>query len=470
MKQQDIGLIGLAVMGQNLVLNIASHGFSVAVYNRTAEKTRTFMDIRAAGHDILGTYSLEDFVKALKPPRRIILMVKAGQPVDDFIEQLVPCLDEGDIVIDAGNSHFPDTERRIAQLEEQGIQYMGMGVSGGEEGALKGPSIMPGGARDAYAAIEPIITNIAAQVNGEPCCTYIGARGAGHYVKMVHNGIEYGIMQMICEAYDIMKSGLGLPAEEMSTIFGQWNGGPLNSYLVEITWKILARKDEDGKSPLVEAILDTAQQKGTGKWTSQNALDLGMPIPSINMAVEARIISALKDERIAASKMLLGQADAFDGDKQAWIDKLHDALYGSVITSYAQGLALIKAASDEYGYDVNLDAVARIWRGGCIIRSVMLEPIRQAYRKDSSLANLMMDDHFKKELGRVEANWREVVSTAIKQGIPVLVLSASLGYYDMYRRDRLPANLLQAQRDFFGAHTYRRIDKEGIFHTIWDEG
>ncbi len=468
MKQNDIGLIGLAVMGQNLVLNMANHGFSVAVYNRTAEKTRQFLETKAPSQAIAGTETIEAFVSALSRPRRMILMVKSGQPVDDFIDQLIPHLEKGDVLVDAGNSHFPDTERRIEALKGRGIQFLGMGVSGGEEGALKGPSIMPGGPREGYTAIEPIVTTIAAQVDGEPCCTYIGPRGAGHYVKMVHNGMEYGIMQMICEVYDLLRFGLGYPSDRISEIFQSWDAGPLGGYLMEISWKILARQDDDTGQPLVEQILDTAQQKGTGKWTSQSALDLGIPIPSINAAVVARMISAAKDERVRAAGALRGPSRALPDDDGTWVDKLRDALHGSIITSYAQGMALIQAASAEYAYDLQLDEVARIWRGGCIVRSVMLEPIREAYRGDPALPNLMLNDHFTRQLNGLESHWREVVGLAARHGIPALVLGASLGYYDMYRRERLPANLLQAQRDFFGAHTYRRIDRDGVFHTQWE--
>jgi len=468
-KQHDIGLIGLAVMGQNLVLNIANNGFPVAVYNRTTQKTRDFMDGAASGKDIAGAYSLEEFTGLLKKPRRIVIMVKAGNPVDDFIDQLKPHLEKGDIIIDAGNSFFGDTERRAADLESAGINYIGTGVSGGEEGALKGPSIMPGGQKEAYAALEPILTRIAAKVNGEPCCTYIGPRGAGHYVKMVHNGIEYGIMQLLAEVYDFFSRGLGYSAARLAEVVNDWNAGELNSYLMEITGKILGKADPGTGKPLVEVILDTAQQKGTGKWTSQNAFDLGVPIPTINAAVEARIISAHKDERVEAAKFLTGPAPVKIEEGGEWVALVRDALYASIITSYAQGLALIRVASKEYGYDIHMEEVARIWRGGCIIRAAMLEPIRAALKKNPSLSNLMMDETFGKLLNGFHANWRKVVTTAVQHGLPCLALSASLGYYDMYREERLPANLTQAQRDFFGAHTYNRIDKEGVFHTIWSE-
>ncbi|MFB0516209.1 MAG: NADP-dependent phosphogluconate dehydrogenase [Candidatus Neomarinimicrobiota bacterium] len=469
MEQRDIGLIGLAVMGQNLVLNIVNHGFSMAVYNRTAERTQEFIQGKGSRKEIQGTYSLEDFTAALSCPRRIILMVKAGGPVDAFIEQLKPHLESGDIVMDAGNSHFQDTERRAAELEGQGIHYLGMGVSGGEKGALQGPSIMPGGPEEAYEHVKPILTEIAAKVDGEPCCTYIGPKGSGHYVKMVHNGIEYGIMQLIAETYEIMKTGLELSPGRLAEVFDSWNAGELNGYLMEITARILARVDPETDKPLVEVILDSAQQKGTGKWTSQNAFDLGVPIPTINAAVEARIISAYKAERTAAAKVFEGPGPTRGQDKDKWIARLRDALHASVITSYAQGLALIRAASKEYGYDIKLDEVAKIWRGGCIIRAAMLKPIRAAYRKNPALTNLMMDAAFRERLNSLHSNWRRVVAMAAERGLPGLALSASLGYYDMYRRERLPANLTQAQRDFFGAHTYQRVDREGVFHTVWEE-
>ena len=469
MATQDIGLIGLAVMGQNLVLNMANSGFSVAVYNRTREKTEAFAGGPAAGKAIEAAYTIEQFVKALVRPRRIILMVKAGAPVDHFISQLQPHLDKGDVIIDAGNSFFGDTDRRCASLDKVGIHFIGMGVSGGEEGALKGPSIMPGGSREAYGIIEPIVTAIAAQVGGQACCTYIGPRGAGHYVKMVHNGIEYGIMQLICEGYDFLKTGLGLPPEQLAKIFRDWNAGHLDSYLMEITAKILAKTDPETGGPLVELILDRAQQKGTGKWTSQNALDLGVPIPTINAAVEARILSALKSEREKISRKLTGPEPSIGEDQQEWIAALGDALEAAMIISYAQGLALIKAASKEYDYDIRVDEVARIWRGGCIIRSTLLEPIRAAYELDPQLLNLMVSPHFAGALQRLQGPLRKIVSRASANGLPCLALGASLGYYDMYRRERLPANLLQAQRDFFGAHTYQRVDQAGVFHTAWDE-
>ncbi|MFQ6617196.1 MAG: NADP-dependent phosphogluconate dehydrogenase [Fidelibacterota bacterium] len=469
MNRNDFGLIGLAVMGQNLVLNIERNGFSVAVFNRTAEKTKEFLNRRAKGKKIVGTYSIEEFVKLLERPRRIIIMVKAGKPVDELIANLKPYLNRDDILIDAGNSFFKDTERRAAALENKGIRYVGMGVSGGEEGALKGPSIMPGGPKDAYRIIEPVITKIAARVNGENCCTYIGPGGAGHYTKMVHNGIEYGIMQLICETYDILRTGLGLSAGESSDVFGEWNTAELNSYLIEITVKVLSRIDPETNKPLVDLILDTAGQKGTGKWTSQNAFDLGVPVPTINAAVEARILSAHREERLSAARILRGPKRTFAGGKTDIISVLKDALHASIITSYAQGMALLRAASIEYGYGMKPDEIAKIWRGGCIIRAKMLEEIRTAYRKNPSLANLMVDQYFSEKLNALQENWRSAVNSAVQLGIPCPAMSASLNYFDAYRQKRLPANLLQAQRDYFGAHTYQRIDMEGVFHTIWEE-
>ena len=466
MSKQDIGLIGLAVMGQNLVLNMESKGFSVAVFNRTGTKTEKFAAEKAVGKNILPSYSIEEFVNSLSIPRKVMLMVKAGQAVDDFIDRVKPLLSKGDIIIDGGNSFFMDTERRSKELEADGLRYIGTGVSGGEEGALKGPSIMPGGSEDAYRELEPILTKIAAQVDG-PCCTYIGPRGAGHYVKMVHNGIEYGDMQLICEAYYMMKNLLGLGAEELHEVFSEWNRGELNSYLIEITADIFSCTDEETGQPLVELILDKAGQKGTGKWTSQNALDLGVPAPTINAAVTARIMSAYKDERVEAAKILTGPAIAFDGDKKQMIEAIRNALYASKITSYAQGMALLKAASEEYGYNLNFGEIARIWKGGCIIRAQFLDRIKQAFQRREDLPNLLMDPEFREDVTTRQQDWREVVREAKKQGVPVPAMSASLDYFDSYRREKLPANLIQAQRDYFGAHTYRRIDKEGVFHTEW---
>ncbi|MFQ5824516.1 MAG: NADP-dependent phosphogluconate dehydrogenase [bacterium] len=467
MKKSDFGIIGLAVMGQNLVLNIERNGFSVAVFNRTAKRTKEFIEGKAKGKNIIDTYDIAEFVNALQRPRRILLMVKAGKPVEDFIALLKPHLDNGDIIIDAGNSFFLDTQRRASALETQGFRYIGMGVSGGEEGALKGPSIMPGGSKDAYEVIEPVVTKIAARVNGEPCCTYIGPGGAGHYVKMVHNGIEYGIMQLICETYDILKAGIGLSITETATVFDEWNMGELNSYLIEITGKILAKVDPETRQPLVDFILDTAEQKGTGKWTTQNAFDLGVPIPTINAALEARILSAYREERLEAARILQGPKRTPTDMNKKIISALEDALHASIITSYAQGMALLKSASIEYSYELKLDEIAKIWRGGCIIRARLLEPIRRAYSKNPALINLMVDEYFSEQLNASQENWRRVVNIALNLGIPCPAMSASLNYFDSYRQKRLPANLLQAQRDYFGAHTYRRIDKEGIFHTVW---
>ncbi|MBN1460329.1 MAG: decarboxylating NADP(+)-dependent phosphogluconate dehydrogenase [Armatimonadetes bacterium] len=464
---QDFGLIGLAVMGQNLALNVESKGFSVAVYNRTTARTTEFMEQLAQGKNFVGAESLEDFIQALSRPRKIMLMVKAGQPVDDFIELLLPHLEQGDLIIDGGNSHFPDTIRRNKALSEQGILYIGTGVSGGEEGALHGPSIMPGGQREAYDIVAPILTKIAAQVDGEPCCTYIGPDGAGHYVKMVHNGIEYGDMQLIAEAYYIMKNGLNLTAQELHKVFAEWNEGELNSYLIEITRDIFARKDEDTGQPLLELILDQAGQKGTGKWTSQSALDLGVSAPTIAEAVFARCISAVKDERVEASKALSGPSTTYGGDKKEFIEAIRQALYASKVCSYAQGFALMREAGKEYGWDLNFGEIAKIWRGGCIIRAQFLHHITAAYERDPKLANLMLDPFFKDVLENAQESWRHVVASAANMGFPVPAFSSALAYFDSYRRAQLPANLIQAQRDYFGAHTYRRVDKDGTFHTEW---
>jgi len=467
MPSQDFGLIGLAVMGQNLALNVESKGFSVAVYNRTTARTQEFMAGPAKGKSFVGAESLEDFVAALSRPRKIMLMVKAGQPVDDFIEQLLPHLDKGDLIIDGGNSHFPDTVRRNKALAEKGFLYIGTGVSGGEEGALLGPSIMPGGQREAYDLVAPILTKIAAQVDGESCCTHIGPDGAGHYVKMVHNGIEYGDMQLIVEAYFIMQNSLNLTAKQLHDVFAEWNDGELNSYLIEITRDIFARKDEDTGQALVEMILDRAGQKGTGKWTSQSALDLGVAAPTIAEAVFARCISAVKDERVAASKILSGPSTTYGGDTKDFIESIRQALYASKICSYAQGFALMTEAGKEYGWKLNFGEIAKIWRGGCIIRAQFLHRITEAYERDPNLANLMLDPFFKDILEGAQERWRHVVASAAHLGYPIPACSSALAYFDSYRRDRLPANLIQAQRDYFGAHTYQRTDKEGTFHTEW---
>jgi 6-phosphogluconate dehydrogenase len=467
MGKQQFGLIGLAVMGENLALNIEQHGFSVAVYNRTAEKTTAFAQGRAAGKNIRPTYSIPELLQTLETPRRVMLMVQAGAPVDDVINQLKPHLEKGDLIIDGGNSFFQDTERRARDLETLGLLFIGTGISGGEEGALHGPSIMPGGRKEAYQLMEPIFTAIAARADGEPCVTYIGPRGAGHYVKMVHNGIEYGDMQLIAESYDILKRALNLSAPELHAIFSEWNQGELSSYLVQISADIFNKVDGETGRPLVELILDEAQQKGTGKWTSQNALDLGAPTPTINAAVESRIISAYKKERVAASKILSGPARRYRGDRQRLIDAVKAALYASKICSYAQGMAMLRAASQEYGYDLPLADIARIWRAGCIIRARFLGKISAAFQRQPGLPNLLVDQEFQEAVNSRQEAWRFAIRTAVGLGIPCLAMSASLAYYDAYRSERLPTNLTQAQRDYFGAHTYRRVDKEGVFHTEW---
>jgi len=467
MGDHNLGMIGLAVMGQNLALNIESKGFSVAVYNRTAARTEEFMAGPAKGRNIKAAYSIEEFVAALARPRMVMLMVKAGAPVDEFIAHLMPHLAKGDLIIDGGNSHFPDTIRRNRELAARGVLYIGTGVSGGEEGALHGPSIMPGGQPEAYELVAPILTRIAAQVGGEPCCAYIGPDGAGHYVKMVHNGIEYGDMQLIAEAYYIMKNALNLRAPELHRIFAEWNEGPLNSYLIEITRDIFARTDEETGEPLVEMILDTAGQKGTGKWASQSALDLGVAAPTITEAVFARCISAIKQERVAASQTLRGPDGSYAGDPKSFIEAIRQALYASKICSYAQGFALMREAGKEYGWDLSFGEIAKIWRGGCIIRAQFLHRITEAYERNPHLANLMLDPFFKGVLEEAQEDWRHVVAAASTLGFPVPAFSSALAYFDSYRRARLSANLIQAQRDYFGAHTYHRVDREGTFHTEW---
>jgi 6-phosphogluconate dehydrogenase len=467
MSKADIGLTGLAVMGQNLVLNMESKGFTVAAHNRTVKTTRDFVAAHP-GKKLIGCDSFAEFVAALSRPRKIMVMVKAGPPVDQVIESLIPLLEPGDMIIDGGNSFFQDTERRSVALEKSGFRFIGTGVSGGEEGALKGPAIMPGGQRDAYDAVAPVLRAIAAKAeDGEPCVDYIGPRGAGHYVKMVHNGIEYGDMQLIAETYDLLHRVLGLSAEDLHQIFAGWNTGELKSYLIEITADIFKRVDPDTGQPLVDMILDEAQQKGTGKWTSQNALDVGAPIQTINAAVESRIISALKPQRVAASKVIRGPKRRYRGQRQKLIDAARAALYASKICSYAQGMGLLKIASDEYKYDLRLGEIAKIWREGCIIRASLLGDITAAFRRNPGLVNLLLDDAFRTAVEERQEALRFVVQTGVGLGIPVLALSASLGYFDAYRSARLPANLTQAQRDFFGAHTYRRVDKEGSFHTEW---
>ncbi|MCG6795459.1 NADP-dependent phosphogluconate dehydrogenase [Geobacillus sp. YHL] len=467
MAKQQIGVIGLAVMGKNLALNIESKGYSVAVYNRSREKTDEFLQ-EAKGKNIVGTYSIEEFVNALEKPRKILLMVKAGAPTDATIEQLKPHLEKGDIVIDGGNTYFKDTQRRNKELAELGIHFIGTGVSGGEEGALKGPAIMPGGQKEAHELVRPIFEAIAAKVDGEPCTTYIGPDGAGHYVKMVHNGIEYGDMQLIAEAYFLLKHVLGMDANELHEVFADWNKGELNSYLIEITADIFTKIDEETGKPLVDVILDKAGQKGTGKWTSQNALDLGVPLPIITESVFARFISAMKDERVKASKVLAGPAvKPFEGDRAHFIEAVRRALYMSKICSYAQGFAQMKAASEEYNWNLRYGDIAMIFRGGCIIRAQFLQKIKEAYDRDPALSNLLLDPYFKDIVERYQDALREIVATAAMRGIPVPGFASALAYYDSYRTAVLPANLIQAQRDYFGAHTYERVDKEGIFHTEW---
>jgi len=465
----DIGLIGLAVMGENLVLNMESKGYTVAVYNRTVEKVDKFVNGRGKGKKFIGAHSIEELVKSLKRPRKVMLLVKAGQAVDDFIEQLIPYLEPGDIIIDGGNTHYPDTNRRTAYVESKGLLYIGTGVSGGEEGALLGPSIMPGGSKAAWPHVKDIFQSISAKVSdGSPCCDWVGENGAGHFVKMVHNGIEYGDMQLICEAYQILHEYVGLSYDEMHEVFKEWNSGELDSYLIEITRDILGFKDEDG-SPMVEKILDTAGQKGTGKWTAVTALDFGVSLTLIGEAGFARCLSAVKDERVEASKILTGPKSTFKGDKKAFINDLRDALYASKIMSYAQGYALMRAAAEEYKWDLNYGGIALMWRGGCIIRSVFLEKIKDAFDNNKDLKNLMLDPFFSKKLISSEGAWRRVVSSALENGIPVPSLAAALTYFDGYRSSRLPANLLQAQRDYFGAHMYERVDKPRgeFFHTNW---
>jgi len=469
-EKADIGLIGLAVMGENLVLNMESKGFTVAVFNRTVEKVDAFMNNRGAGKNFIGCHSVEELVSNLAKPRKVMLLVKAGAPVDAFIEKVIPFLDKNDIIIDGGNSHFPDTIRRYEYLKEKGIQFIGTGVSGGEEGALKGPSMMPGGHPDAWPHVKDIFQSICAHVeDGSPCCEWVGEGGAGHFVKMVHNGIEYGDMQLICEAYQIMAKGLGMSADEMHDVFVEWNDGKLDSYLIEITRDILAKKDEETGKPMVDLILDTAGQKGTGKWTSQAGLDLGVGIPQITEAVFARCLSAVKEERVAASSVLSGPVPSFDGDKTVFLEQLKDAVFAAKITSYAQGFQLIAAAAKEYGWDLNFGEIALMWRGGCIIRARFLGNIKEAFDTNPDLANLMLDPYFTDVVVGAQTPWRNVIKTAIDMGIAIPAMSTALNYYDSYRCDRLPANLLQAQRDYFGAHTYERVDKPRgeFFHTNW---
>jgi 6-phosphogluconate dehydrogenase len=462
----DIGLVGLAVMGQNLVLNMSSRGYTVAAYNRTAGKTRELAQGAAAGRKLLAAYSLQELVGALKAPRRIMLMVKAGPPVDEMIDALAPLLEKGDILIDGGNSFFLDTIRRGRALAAKGLQFIGAGISGGEEGALRGPSIMPGGPRAAYEAVEPIFKAIAARVDGQPCCAYIGADGAGHYVKMVHNGIEYGDMQLIAEAYLLLRA-LGLSHREMQQAFAEWNRGELDSYLIQITADILGRTDPQSGKPMVETILDRAAQKGTGKWTIQSALDLGVPAPTIAEAVFARAISALKEERVRAASLLSGPQQALRGDRSALVESIRQALYASKICSYAQGFALLRAAALEHGWKLNAGEIAMIWRGGCIIRARFLGKIKEAFDRDPQLGNLLLDPYFSGILQSGQARWRQVVGAAVQTGVPIPAFGSAISYYDSYRSELLGANLIQAQRDYFGAHTYERVDRPGSFHTEW---
>ncbi|MDL2235076.1 decarboxylating NADP(+)-dependent phosphogluconate dehydrogenase [Christensenellaceae bacterium OttesenSCG-928-L17] len=469
MKKADIGLIGLAVMGENLVMNMESKGFTVAVFNRTTSKVTDFVEGRAKGKNIIGTYSLKELADNLERPRKVMLLVKAGKAVDDFIDALLEVLEEGDIIIDGGNSHFPDTIRRTAYVESRGLLFIGTGVSGGEEGALKGPSMMPGGSPAAWPHVKEIFQAVCAHVeDGTPCCDWVGENGAGHFVKMVHNGIEYGDMQLICEAYQLMRDVLGMSADEMHEVFKEWNKGELDSYLIEITRDILGYKDEDG-SPIVDKILDTAGQKGTGKWTAIAALDEGVPLTLIGESVFSRCLSAMKDERVVASKVYPHEVPKFEGDKEAFIEDIRKALYASKIISYAQGYVLLRAAAETYGWNLNYGGIALMWRGGCIIRSVFLGKIKEAFDNNPALSNLLLDPFFEKAIKGLVPAWRNVAATAIKVGVPAPAFSSALSYFDGYTCEFLPANLLQAQRDYFGTHTYERLDapRGKFFHTNW---
>lgn len=468
MNKADIGLIGLAVMGENLVLNMESKGFTVAVFNRTTSKVSDFINGRAKGKNIIGTYSIEELCASLSKPRKVMLMVKAGQPVDDFIEKLLPHLEEGDVIIDGGNSHFPDTARRCKYVESKGLLYIGTGVSGGEEGALNGPSMMPGGSPAAWPIVKPILQSICAHVGDDPCCDWVGEGGAGHFVKMVHNGIEYGDMQLICEAYQLMRDVLGMSADEMHEVFAEYNKTELDSYLIEITRDILAYKDTDG-APIVNKILDTAGQKGTGKWTGIAALDEGIPLTLIGEAVFARCLSAMKEERVNASKVFPHEKPVFEGDKKAFIEDIRKALYAAKIISYAQGYTLMRSAAKTYGWKLNYGGIALMWRGGCIIRSVFLGKIKEAFDKNPELSNLLLDPYFENTIKTLVPSWRNVAATAIRCGVPVPAMCSALNYFDGYTTENLPANLLQAQRDYFGAHTYERVDQPRgeFFHTNW---
>ena len=469
MQKTNIGVVGLAVMGENLVLNMESKGFSVAVFNRTIAKVKKFVEGRGKDKNIIGAYSIEELVQAIETPRKIMIMVKAGAPVDMFIDTVIPLLDAGDILIDGGNSYFKDTIERTKKVEDAGLLYIGTGVSGGEEGALKGPSIMPGGSPRAWDSVKNILQSISAKVeDNTPCCDWVGSDGAGHFVKMVHNGIEYGDMQLICEAYNLMKNVLGMSTDEMHEIFAEWNKGDLDSYLIEITRDILAYKDEDGE-PIVEKILDTAGQKGTGKWTAITSLEEGIPLTLIGEAVYARCLSAIKEERVVASKIISGPSIQFTGDKKQFIEDIKSALYASKIVSYAQGYALLRAAATTYNWDLNYGGIALMWRGGCIIRSAFLGKIKEAFDSNNELTNLLIDPFFKEKVENAQEGWRKVIATAVTNGIPIPAFSSALCYFDGYRCERLPANLLQAQRDYFGAHTYERIDRKlgEFFHTNW---
>jgi 6-phosphogluconate dehydrogenase len=464
-------MIGLGVMGENLALNVERNGFPIAVWNRRSDAVDAFVNGRGAGKQVVGAHSPEELAAALERPRRIMMLVKAGEAVDWTIEQIKPFLDPGDVIIDGGNSWFEDTQRRDAALTEEGFHFVGSGVSGGEEGALWGPSLMPGGKKEAYEIIRPIFEAVAAKTEDGACVTHCGPDGAGHFVKMIHNGIEYGDMQLIAEAYDMMRNVLGLEAQEIADIFAKWNEGELNSFLIEVTAKVLTVTDDETGKPLVDMILDKAGQKGTGKWTSQVALDLGIPVPTINSAIEARFISGLKDERVAASKEIEGPSGSYDGDKQELVEAVRAALYASKICSYAQGMNLIRAGSEKYDWGIDLGEMSRIWKGGCIIRAQFLDKIKQAYQRRADLPNLLVDPDFKAWVSDSQAKWRTAITTAQRLGVPTLAMSASLAYFDSYRSASLPANLTQAQRDFFGAHTYERVDKPGAgaIHTNWQE-
>jgi 6-phosphogluconate dehydrogenase len=469
MSKCDLGLIGLAVMGQNLVLNMNDHGYKVAVFNRTVSKVDKFINGNAKGTQVVGAHSIEELVDLLEKPRRVMLMIKAGKPVDDFIDLLLPLLEPGDVIIDGGNSNYKDTMRRTEKVESKGLLYIGTGISGGEEGARFGPSIMPGGSPQAWPHVKGIFQAVAAKVDGDiPCCDWVGENGAGHFVKMTHNGIEYGDIQLICEAYDLMKSYLGMSNQEMHETFKKWNQGKLDSYLIEITSDILAYQDENGDY-VVDKVLDTAGQKGTGKWTASSALEMGIPLTLISEAVLARNLSALKDERTEASKVLKGPEVVNPDERQSFLQDIHDGLYASKIISYTQGYMLMRSAAVEYNWNLNYGGIALMWRGGCIIRSAFLGKIKEAFDKKSDLSNLLLDDYFMKEVDSTQNGWRRMVSKAVEVGIPVPAMSSALSFYDGFRRERLPANLLQSQRDYFGAHTYERVDRQRgeFFHTNW---